>query len=102
MAESSGELTVTQGMLTDDLPTQHVLNEEAVCLLQELEAVVKQIPSDVPTGTPKHQLNIFAVDPHTCVAKPGKDDWLILNQMMKLSFGWGEMEMAVVIPKMLN
>ena len=102
MAESSGDLTVTQGMLTDDPPTQHVLDKEAVRLLQELEAAVKRIPSDVPTATPEHQLNIFAVDPHTCVAEPGEDDWLILNQMMKSSFGWGEMEMAVVIPKTLN
>ncbi|KAF8269918.1 hypothetical protein EI94DRAFT_1699123 [Lactarius quietus] len=72
MAESSG----TQ------LPTQHVPDKKAVSLLWELEASVKQIPSDTPSATPEHQLNIFAVDPRTCVAEPGEDDWLILNQMM--------------------
>ena len=45
---------------------------------------------------------MFAVEPHTCVAKPGEDDWLILNQMMKSAFGWGETEMAMVIPQLLN
>ena len=107
MAESSGDLTATlqgtsKGMLTVDLPTRHILDKEAVRLLQELEAAVKRIPSDIPTATPEHQLNVFAVDPRTCVAEPGEDDWLILNQLMKSSFGWGEVEMATVIPKMLN
>jgi hypothetical protein len=45
---------------------------------------------------------VFAVKPHTCVAEPGEDDWLILNQMMKSTFGWGETEMAAVIPQLLN
>ena len=103
MAESSEDLTATpQGVLTVELPTQHILDKEAVRLLQELEAAVKRIPSDIPAATPEHQLNIFAADPHTCVAEPGEDDWLIINQMMKSSFGWGEVEMATVIPKMLN
>ena len=66
MAESSEDLTATpQGVLTVDLPTQHILDKEAVCLLQELEAAVKRIPSDIPAMTPEHQLNIFAADPHT-------------------------------------
>ena len=107
MAESSGDLTATlqgtsKGMLMVDLPTWHILDKEAVRLLQELEVAVKRIPSDIPTTTPEHQLNVFAVDPCTCVTEPGEDDWLILNQLMKLSFGWGEVEMAAVIPKMLN
>ena len=64
--------------------------------------MVKQIPSEMPSATPEHQLNIFSVDPHTCIAEPGEDDWLIINQMMKSLFGWGEQEMAAVVPKLLN
>ena len=45
---------------------------------------------------------MFAVDPRTCVAEPGEDDWMIHNQMMKSSFGWGEAEMVEVIPQLLN
>ena len=71
-------------------------------LLQDLEAAVNRIPSDTPSAKPDHRLSIFAVDPHTCVAEPGEDDWLILNQMMKSAFGWGEVEMAMAIPQMLN
>ena len=42
------------------------------------------------------------MDPHTCVAEPGEDDWPILNGMLKTAFGWGEAEMAAAIPDMLN
>ena len=45
---------------------------------------------------------MFAVEPRTCVAEPGEDDWLILNQLMKSAFGWGEREMATVILQLLN
>jgi hypothetical protein len=88
MADSSGELSVQATILqgrspASQLPTQLVLDKKAVSLLEELEAAAKQIPSDTPSATPEHQLNIFAVDPRTCVAEPGEDDWLILNQMMK-------------------
>jgi hypothetical protein len=100
MAKSLGTL---RGMLiTTQLPTQHTPDKKAVSHLQELEAAVKQIPSDTPSTSPEHQLNIFSVDPHTCIAKPGEDDWLILNQMMKSSFGWGEREMVAAVPKLLN
>ena len=99
MAESSGTI---QGVLITN--QQHVPDKKAVNLLRGLEAAVEQIPSDVPSATPEHQLNIFAADPRTCVAKAGKDedDWFIINQMMKSSFGWGEQEMATFIPKLLN
>ena len=103
MAESEGLTVSLRGKSTvNQLPTQHIPDKKVVSLLQGLEAAVKRIPSDTPSATPEHQLNIFAVNPHTCVAEPGEDDWLILNQMMKSSFGWGEEEMAVVIPKLLN
>ena len=42
------------------------------------------------------------VNPRTCIAEPGEDDWAILNQMMKSVFGWGKVEMAAVIPQLLN
>ncbi|KAH9170461.1 hypothetical protein EDB89DRAFT_1814620, partial [Lactarius sanguifluus] len=45
------------------LSKQHTLDKKAVSLLQDLEAAVKQIPCDVPSATPEHQLSIFAVDP---------------------------------------
>jgi len=76
--------------------------QRAVSLLQDLEAAVNQISSDTPSATSEHRLSVFAVDPRTCVAEPGKDDWFILNQMMKSAFGWSETEMAVVIPQLLN
>ena len=60
------------------------------------------IPSDTPNATPEHHLSIFAVEPRTCVAEPGEGDWLILNQMMKPAFGWGETEMDVVVLQLLN
>jgi hypothetical protein len=74
----------------------------ATQLLQELEAAAKQIPDEVPVATQEHPLSIFTVDPHTCVAEPGEDDWPILNGMLKTAFGWGEAEMAAAIPDMLN
>ncbi|KAH9004151.1 hypothetical protein EDB86DRAFT_3208354 [Lactarius hatsudake] len=84
------------------LPAQHALDKKGVSLLRDLEAAVKQIPSDKPSATPEHRLSIFAIDPRTCVAEPGEDDWLILNQMMKSSFGWGEEEMAAIVPQLLD
>ena len=91
-----------QGGTTSWLPTQHILDKKAVKLLQDLEAAVEQIPTDVPSATSDHRLNVFAVEPHSCVAEPGEDDWFILNQMMKSSFGWGEKEMAAAVPELLN
>jgi hypothetical protein len=70
--------------------------------ISRVKAAVKCIPSDTPSATPEHRLSTFSVDPCTCVAEPGEDDWLILNQMMKSSFGWGEQEMASNIPHLLN
>ncbi|KAH9055079.1 hypothetical protein EDB83DRAFT_2316218 [Lactarius deliciosus] len=84
------------------LPMQHALDKKAVSLLRGLEAAVKQIPSDKPSATPEHRLSIFAVDPRTCIAEPGEDDWFILNQMMKSSFRWGEEEMAAIVLQLLN
>lgn len=103
----SGQVTTGAMMLQDQssasqLPTQHVVDKNAISLLQDLKAAVKRIPSDIPSATPEHWLSAFSVDPHTCVAKPGEDDWLILNQMMKSSFGWGEQEMASNILHLLN
>jgi hypothetical protein len=94
--------TLQGGSVASRRPTQHVLDKKAVSLLQELEAAVKRIPPDVPSATPESQLNVFAVEPHTCIAEPGEDDWFILNQLMKSSFAWGEREMAVAVPQMLN
>jgi hypothetical protein len=74
----------------------------ATQLLQDLAAAAKQIPDEVPMATHEHVLSIFAVDPRTCVAEPGEDDWPILNRMLKAAFGWGEAEMAAAIPDMLN
>ena len=107
MTVSSGGLAVhattpQRGSTVGKLPVRHVLDQKAVSLLQELEVAVKRIPGDTPSATPGHRLNIFAVEPRTCVAKPGEDDWFSLNQMMKSSFGWGESEMAAVVPQLLN
>jgi hypothetical protein len=76
--------------------------QRGVSLLQDLEAAANQIPSDTPSATSEHRLSIFAVNPHTCVTEPGEDDWFILNQMMKTTFGWGESVMNTVIPQLLN
>jgi hypothetical protein len=76
--------------------------ERGVSLLWDLEAAVNQIPSDTPSATPEHCLSVFTVNPRTCVAKPGEDNWFILNQMMKSAFGWGKTEMAMVVPQLLN
>ena len=88
--------------ITGQLSVQHTLDEKAVSLLQNLEATVEQILSDMPNATPEHQLSIFTANPHTCIDEPGEDDWMILNQMMKLAFGWGEQEMASNVPHLLN
>jgi hypothetical protein len=90
------------GQLATQPGVQHILDMKAVCLLRDLEAAVERIPSDTPIATPEHQLSIFAADPHTCISEPGEDDWLVLNQMMKSSFGWGEQEMAAIVPQLLN
>jgi len=55
----------------------------------------------VPVVTQEHPLSIFTVNPHTCIAEPREDDWPILNGMLKMAFGWGEVEMAAAIPDML-
>jgi hypothetical protein len=77
---------------------------KATRLLQDLEAAAKQILDEVPMATQEHPLSIFAVDPHTCIAEPGKNegDWPTVNGMLKTAFGWGEAEMAAAIPNMLN
>ncbi|KAH8980740.1 hypothetical protein EDB86DRAFT_2835187 [Lactarius hatsudake] len=75
---------------------------KAVSLLRDLEEAIKRIPSDTPSATPEHPLSAFAIDPHTCFAEPGEDDWMIINQMMKSSFGWGEREMKATVPHLLN
>lgn len=75
---------------------------KAIQLLQDLEVAMEQVPSETPSATQAHRLSIFAVDPCTCVAEPGEDDWPILNGMLKGAFGWGEIEMAAAIPEMLN
>ena len=42
------------------------------------------------------------MDPCTCIAEPGEDDWAIINEMIKSAFGWGESEMMVAVHEMLN
>jgi hypothetical protein len=98
MAKSAKESTMVGGQSA----AARLPDKRAVSLLQDLEVAVKQIPGDIPSATPEHRLSVFSVDPCTCVAEPGEDDWMILNQMMKSSFGWGEVEMAVVVPQLLN
>ena len=71
-------------------------------LLQDLEAAINQIPSDIPNATPEDCLSVFAVDPRACVAETEEEDWPILSTMLKSSFGWGETEMAASIPQMLK
>lgn len=61
-----------------------------------------QISNETLRATQAHRLAIFTVDPHTCITEPGEDDWLVLNGMLKTTFGWGESEMAAAIPNMLN
>jgi hypothetical protein len=75
---------------------------KGVTLLQELEAAVNRIPQDIPIASAEHRLAIFAVEPHTRVAEPGEDDWLIINGMMKSAFGWGESDMVAAVREMLN
>jgi len=55
-----------------------------------------------PIASAEHRLAIFAVDPRTCVAEPGEDDWLTINSMMKSAFGWGESDMVAAVREMLN
>jgi hypothetical protein len=76
--------------------------QKATQLLHDLEAAAERIPDKTPRATQAHRLSVFAVDPRTCVAEDGEDDWLILNGMLKSAFGWGENEMAAAIPEMLN
>jgi hypothetical protein len=65
-----------------------------------------RIPADVPLVTPAHRLSGFSADPRTCVASPEEDveedDWVVLNPMLKTSFGWGELEMQANLKSMLN
>jgi hypothetical protein len=75
---------------------------KAVQLLQDLEVAAKQLPNKIPHATHVNPLSIFVMDPRTCVAEPGDDDWLILNRMFKTAFGWGKIEMATAILEMLN
>jgi hypothetical protein len=63
---------------------------------------MNRIPRDVPCATPEDCLNIFAIDPRTCVAEAEDDDWQTINSMFKSSFGWGETEMAATVPRMLK
>ena len=42
------------------------------------------------------------MDPHSCVAEAGEEDWPIVNGMLKTVFGWGKAEMADAVPEMLN
>ncbi|KAH9013080.1 hypothetical protein EDB85DRAFT_1845294, partial [Lactarius pseudohatsudake] len=44
-------------------PAQETAPLPAPALLRDLEAAVKQIPSDKPSATPEHRLSIFSVDP---------------------------------------
>jgi hypothetical protein len=74
----------------------------AIQLLQGLEAATKRIPHDEPIATQAHRLSVFAIEPHECVAEPGEEDWLVINGMLKTTFGWGETEMSTAIPEMLN
>jgi hypothetical protein len=100
-----GQLLVLPGAhhSTTENQTQSTRScQRGVSLLQDLETAINWIPSDILSATPEHCLSIFAIDPQTCVAKPGEDDWVILKQMMKSAFGWGEIEMAAAIPQLLN
>jgi hypothetical protein len=71
-------------------------------LLSRLEAAAMCIPVDIPLATSDHLLSSFAADPQTCVSSPEEDDWIVLNAMMKASFGWGELEMRDNVKLMLN
>jgi hypothetical protein len=53
-------------------------------------------------ATQAHHLSTFSIHPQECIAEPGKDNWHIINGMMKTAFRWGETEMAVAILEMLN
>ncbi|KAH9015472.1 hypothetical protein EDB84DRAFT_1582181, partial [Lactarius hengduanensis] len=99
---SQGQSIATQAAQLPAQPVDKPQDMKAVSLLQDLEEAVKRIPSDTPNATPEHPLSTFAIDPHTCVAEPGEDDWMIINQMMKSSFGWGEREMKATVPHLLN
>jgi hypothetical protein len=48
--------------VTGLLPAQHILDKKAASFLQDLEATVEQIPSNIPNATPEHWLSIFAAD----------------------------------------
>ncbi|KAH9027883.1 hypothetical protein EDB85DRAFT_1892780 [Lactarius pseudohatsudake] len=78
-------------------------------LLNKLEAALMRIPNSVPLATSEHRLSTFSADPRSCVASPeqgsevdSKDDWMVLNSMMKTVFGWGESEMQKNTKEMLN
>ena len=107
---SQGQMTMSQSLAqlgAHHIPAENQVQsikgcQRGVSLLRDLEAAVNRIPSDTPSASPEHRLSVFAVDPRTCVAEPGEDDWFILNPMMKSAFGWGETEMAAAIPQLLN
>lgn len=82
--------------------SKQLICQRGLHLFQDLEASINQIPIDVPNATPEDCLSVFAADPYACVAESEEEDWPILNAMLKSSFGWGETEMATVIPKMLK
>jgi hypothetical protein len=82
-----------------------IVCQKGLQLLQDLEAATNRIPCDVPSATPDDPLSAFAIDPRACVAESEEEsegDWPIVNAMLKSSFGWGEIEMAAAIPRMLK
>ncbi|KAH9020793.1 hypothetical protein EDB85DRAFT_2094831 [Lactarius pseudohatsudake] len=94
---SCNDLGKTSELLATKSPCR-----KGIELLNRLEAAAKRIPASVPLATPAHRLSAFSVDPHTCVASPEEDDWLILNSMLKAAFGWGESETKDNARSMLN
>ena len=107
---SQGQMTMSQSLAqlgAHQIPAENQVQsikgcQRGVSLLRDLEVAVNRIPNDILSATPEHRLSVFAVDPCTCVAEPGEDDWFILNPMMKSAFGWGETEMVAAIPQLLN
>jgi hypothetical protein len=61
-----------------------------------------QIPVHIPLATSDHLLSSFAADLQTCISSEKEDDWIVLNAMIKASFGWGEPEMWDNVKLMLN
>ncbi|KAH9011872.1 hypothetical protein EDB85DRAFT_1900712 [Lactarius pseudohatsudake] len=63
-------------------------------LLNKLEAALMRIPNSVPLAPQNTGSQGSEVD--------SKDDWMVLNSMMKTVFGWGESEMQKNTKEMLN